>query len=603
MLSPKEEVVNQLEAQLKSEDFERHIGEFSALIERYLNLDLEEKVASGMIEDVDENAEKNRQEEGDHDTDGAAESDSTEAREGTEEAAPEAEETDSTEEATDPLHERMLALIDQYNEKREALLNRILDEEKSNFEKKKALIDRLRKLIEEEEHIGKAFKEFNDIRDEWNDIGKVPGKQRQDLNRDYSNLMELFYYNINIYKQLQDHDLKRNLELKQDVLEQIKALQSQKELKPLEEGVNLCIERWNDIGPTYREEWDKIKDEFWSIVKDTYNTIREHYKQRKEEHQGNLEKKQALIEKVKQIAELDLQQLKKWQEKTDEIIALQEEWKTIGFAGREKNESTWKAFRGACDQFFQKKREFFKSIRNEQDAHAKKKEELIAKAEKFKDSNDWKTATHELIQLQKQWKEVGPAHQRAEQKLWKQFRGICDQFFKRKKEFFATLDDRQAENLKQKETVIKEVEAYKLTGERIADLEALKDFSNRFNAIDHVPFKDKDRVYKAFSEALDAKYKGMKMERSEREAIQFKSRIETLKENDNTHVLEREARGMQDKMSKLKAEVIQLENNLGFFANSKGADALKKQVEEKINRAKEEIAGLERKLRMVNKMS
>jgi hypothetical protein len=592
--------VNQLETQLKSEEFERQISACSALIEKYLHLDLDEKVASGFIEDVDDDAEKNRQEEGDHEEQ-STEKESAPASE-TEQETPTEEGEDSGAEATDPLHERMMGLIDLYNEKREGLLNKILGEEKSNFERKKELIQKLRTLIEEEEHIGKAFKEFNQIRDDWNNAGNVPGKQRQELNRDYSNLMELFYYNINIYKQLQDHDLKRNLELKQDVLEQLKELQKQKELRPLEEGVNLCIDRWNDIGPTYREEWDAIKEEFWLLVKETYNTIRDHYKSRKEEQHANLEKKEALVLKAKEIAELDLQNHKKWQEKTDEIIALQEEWKTIGYASREKNEAVWKAFRGVCDQFFQKKREFFKEIRNEQDAHAKKKEELIEKAEKFKESTDWKTATHELIQLQKQWKEVGPAHQRAEQKLWKQFRGICDQFFKRKKEFFATLDDRQADNLKQKEAVIKEVEAYTLTGERIADLEALKEFSNRFNAIDHVPFKDKDRVYKAFTEALDTKYKSMKMDRTEREAIQFKSRIETLKENDNDHVLEREARGMQDKMSKLKAEVIQLENNLGFFANSKGADALKKQVEEKINRAKAEIDGLERKLRMVKKM-
>lgn len=600
MLSPKEEIVNQLDKQLQSPDIERHFSTCNSLIEQYLQLDLEEKVNSGFIEDVDDDAEKNRQEEGDHDSDQDAAETEKSATETEESASAETEET--AEEPSDPVHERMMELIDTYNDKRQQLLGKILDEEKNNFQRKEELIKRLRKLIEEEEHIGKAFKEFNEIRDEWNDVGSVPRKQRQQLHHDYSSLMELFYYNINIYKQLQDHDLKRNLELKQDVFQQLKELQKQKSLRPLEEGVNLCIERWNDIGPTYREEWDKIKDEFWALVKETYNTIRKHYEERREEHQKNLEQKEALIKQVAEIAELDLRNIKKWQEKTDEVIALQESWKKAGYAGKGKNESTWKEFRAACDKFFGAKREFFKDIRKEQDAHAEKKEELIAKAEKFKESTDWKTATHELIQLQKQWKDVGPAHQRAEQKLWKQFRGICDQFFKRKKEFFATLDDRQADNLKQKEAVIKEVEAYTLSGERIADLEALKEFSNRFNAIDHVPFKDKDRVYKAFSEALDAKYKGMKMDRTEREAIQFKSRIETLKENDSDHVLEREARGMQDKMSKLKAEVIQLENNLGFFANSKGADALKKQVEQKIDRAKQEIDGLERKLRMVKKM-
>lgn len=601
MISPKEELVQQLDTLLQAPNFERNINQCASLIEQYLQLDLEEKIEEGLIEEMSEEEDAHQQEESEAETrkDSDVDGESSEAGE----SASAGSDDDIYMPPADPLQERMISLIDRYNEKREELLGIILKDEEENFKKKKELLESLRKLIEEEENIGKAFKEFNQIRDDWNSVGPVAEKQRQNLHRDYSNLMELFYYNINIYKQLKDHDLKRNLELKQDVLQQLKDLQQHKDLRTLEEGVNLCIDRWNDIGPTSREEWEKLKEDFWSLVKETYNTIRDLHKDRREEQKKNLELKEELVKKVNEIAELDLQHLNKWQEKTDEIIALQEAWKKIGYASRDKNEAVWKEFRGACDKFFEKKRAFFKDIRKEQDEHATKKESLIARAEKLKDSTDWKNATRELINLQKEWKEVGSAHQRVEQKLWRQFRGTCDHFFKRKKEFFATLDDRQADNLKQKEALIKELEAFQLSGEQIKDLEALKDFSQRFNAIDHVPFKDKDRIHKAYSDALDEKYKGLKMDRRDREAEQFKNRIATLKDNDADHVVEREARNLRDRMSKLKAEVIQLENNLGFFANSKGADALKKDVENKINRAKQEIEDLDRKLRVVKKMA
>lgn len=594
MLSPKEEIVQQLESLLQAPNFEDNIKSCSSLIEQFLLLDLNEQVENGWIEEMSEEPDA-RQEESDdeeQESQSSVDTDNVSGDAEMEEPLP-----------VDPVHARMIELIDQYNEKRGQLLDRILAEEEKNFLRKKELLNDLRKLIEEEENIGKAFKEFNHIRDEWNATGSVAEKKKQSLHHEYSNLMELFYYNINIYKQLKDHDLKRNLELKQEVLEQLKELQQNRDLRKLEEGVNLCIDRWNDIGPTSRDEWEKLKEEFWSLVKETYNTIRELHKDRREDQKKNLEQKEALVTKVNEIAELDLKHLNKWQEKTNEIIALQEEWKTIGFASREKNEEVWKAFRTACDKFFEGKRAFYKSLRNEQDQHAAKKQELIDKAEKLKDNTDWKNTTRELITLQKQWKEIGPAHQRSEQKLWRQFRSACDHFFNKKKEFFATIDDRQADNLKKKEGLIKEIEAYQLSGEQIADLEALKNFSQQFNAIDHVPFKDKDRIHQAYTAALDEKYKGLKMDRRQREAEQFKVKIESLKDGDAERMLDRETRQIRDRMAKLKAEVIQLENNLGFFANSKGADALKKDVEQKIERARQEIEGLEVKLRMVKKLA
>lgn len=596
MLSTKEEIVQQLDETLKAPEFERQIQACSSLIERYLALDIEEKMASGQIEEMAED-DVARQEESE---DAEAASKDPEAGElatsATEEEAPEEQEK------TDPLHEKMLGLIDQYNEKRSQLFAQIEQEQEENLKRKRGLLEELRALIEEEEHIGKAFKNFNAIRDAWADTGSAPAKDRQQLHHDYSNLMELFYYNINIYKELKDHDLKRNLELKQGVLQQLKNLQKLEGVKTLEEGVNACIERWNAIGPTYREEWDKIKEEFWTVVRQTYDRIRDYHKERKEVQLQNLAAKEALVKEVEALADLDLRHIKKWQEKTDEVIALQEKWKTIGYATRERHEAVWKEFRSACDQFFDRKRAFFKDIRKEQDAHAKQKEALIEKAKQHKESTDWKNSTRALIDLQKAWKAVGPAHQRDEQKLWKEFRGICDHFFSAKKEFFATKDQREADNLKQKEAVIAEIKAFEPTGDKVQDLAALKDFTQRFNAIDFVPFKDKDRIYKAYKEAIDEKYKDLKMERREREAVQFQNRIESLAENDDNRSVEREARQLRDRKSKLEAEVNQLENNLGFFANSKGAEALKQDVEKKISRVRDEIESIEHKLRMVKKI-
>jgi hypothetical protein len=597
MLSPKEEIVQQLEDLLLKPDFHLNRSACATLIEQYLSLDLDEKLESGIIETVDEGVDQLPRQEEDEE-----ESDSAEASAGDEESAdsetPE-ETTESSPEMQDPLHEKMIGLIDRYHEQREKLLDEIRNEEGENLKRKEGLLASFKKLIEEEEHIGKAFKEFNAIRDEWNEIGSVPEKERQKLHREYSRLSELFYYNIDIYKQLQEHDLNRNLDLKRDVLEKLKSLDGEKNMRHLDAAVNECIERWNDIGPTHREEWDKLKEEFWSQVRTYYDLIRDHFQQLREEQKENLAKKEALLEEVKNLASLELNQIKKWQEKTDEIIAIQEKWKTIGFATRERNEAIWKEFRQACDQFFSGKRDYFKSIRKEQDENAKQKSALIEKAEALKNSTDWKNTTQALIDLQKAWKKIGAAQQRDEQKLWKSFRAACDHFFESKKKFFGSKDDREKENLTAKEALIAEIEAFELSGDKINDLESLKAFSNRFNEIDHVPFKEKDRVYKAYTAALDKHYQAMKMGKQERDKMEFKSRIENLKSGDNDRQLDREERFLRDKMGKLNAEVIQLENNLGFFASSKGADVLKKEVEKKIQQAKDEIQGIEQKLRLL----
>ncbi len=590
MLSRKEEIASQLETLLGQEDFHINRSECAGLIEEYLALDVEEKLQAGLI--GEDPGEIPAGEEGTNKPETAAKPEA--------EADAQTEEESATEEpAPDPLHERIIGLIDLYHEKREQLLNKIGDEEKSNLEKKQGLIETLLKLIQEEEHIGKAFKEFNEIREKWLETGPVPEKHRKKLHSDYSSLQEQFYYNINIYKQLEDHHMNRNLELKEAVIEKLRALDKEKSIRKLDEGVNECIERWNEIGPTRREEWDKLKETFWSQVRVYYDRIRDYYQEKKKEWQANLEQKEALVTRVNEIAAETIEDIKAWQEKTDEIIAIQESWKTIGFASREKNEAVWKKFREACDGFFSKKREFFKEIHEVLDEHAEAKKTLIEKAEALKDSTDWKNTSQTLIKLQKEWKSIGGARQRQEQKLWKRFRAACDHFFEAKKAHFAEQDKALAENLAAKEALIAEIQGFEPTGEKAKDLETLRGFSARFGEIGFVPFKQKDSIYKGFTSAMDAQYQKLKMDRIERENVEFEQKIEALKSDDNDRQIDREARMLRDKMNKLEAEAIQLENNLGFFANSKGADALKKEVEKKIQRARDEVSAIRQKLHML----
>ncbi|TVR42219.1 MAG: DUF349 domain-containing protein [Cryomorphaceae bacterium] len=597
MLSTKQEIAARLEELLGQPDFHLIRSECAGLIEQYLALDVEEKLAAGLIgEDAGPGGSEDETE---------PKTDDQSAAEATPETSDNAEESAETEdeldapEAADPQYEHFVSLIDRYHEKREELLNLISGEEKSNLERKQGLIESLRKLIQEEEHIGKAFKEFNEIREKWLECGPVPEKHRKKLHSDYSSLQEQFYYNINIYKQLEDHHMNRNLELKEAVIENLRALDKEKSIRKLDEGVNECIERWNEIGPTRREDWDKLKETFWSQVRVYYDRIRDYYQEKKKEWQANLEQKEALIARVNEMAAEAIEDVKGWQEKTDEIIAIQESWKTIGFASKEKNEAVWKKFRKACDAFFTKKRDFFKEIHEVLDEHAEAKKSLIEKAEALKDSTDWKNTSQALIALQKEWKNIGGARQRQEQKLWKRFRAACDHFFEAKKAHFAEQDKALAENLAAKEALIAEIQSFEPVGEKAKDLETLRGFSARFGEIGFVPFKQKDSIYKHFTQAMDAQYQKLKMNRLERENAEFEQKLEALKSDDNDRQIDREARMLRDKMSKLEAEAIQLENNLGFFANSKGADALKKEVEKKIQRARDEVSAIKQKLRML----
>jgi hypothetical protein len=500
----------------------------------------------------------------------------------------------------DAIQERIAALKEKVKEFRQ----KQAEEEKQNLLKKENILERLQVLISQEENIGKAFADFKVIRNEWEETGKVPGDKHKDIQAHYNRLVEDFYYNINIYKSLQDYDLKKNYELKAEIIERTKKLIDEDIIKNIEPAIKAIQKEWSDIGPVPREVMDEQKKEFWSTVDLVYDKIKGFYKELKSSLEENYEKKQTFVEKAKEIlTNIENFAAKEWQENTDTLVQLQKDWKEIGPAPKKQNEEIWQEFRTTCDKFFEEKKNFFEGLRKHYDEAKEVKEKLIAQAEKLKDSKDWKNTTDQLIKLQKNWKDAGPASQKYEQDLWKRFRAACDHFFNRKKEFFSNIDENQQENLVKKEALLAEIESFTLSGTKEEDLKALKEFSTRWNEIDFVPRKDAQRINNSFSKLMDEKYKSLDLNEKEMEMARFKHKFEpNLKGDDAYKNIDRERRFLREKIKETEGIILQYENNLGFISNSKSAEGLRRDVEKKIARAGKNLEIFKDKLRLLNKM-
>lgn len=470
--------------------------------------------------------------------------------------------------------------------------------EKDTVEEARKILAEMKELVAEEENIGKAFARFNEIMQHWKSLPKVSNDDYRELNSDYNKYVEQFFYNINIYKELKELDLKHNLDEKNNVLAKQKKLLDENDIRLLEVEVRFNQDRWNEIGPTFKDDWNKLKEEFWETTRSIYSKIQEFYDARREEQEKNLAAKKLLLEKVRHIANLELKSAKKWQEKSNELIEIQKEWKMIGFVPKAQSGEIWREFKNLCDSFFTNKRKHFDGLRGEQNDNKEKKLALLKQANELKDSDAWKETSQALIQLQKQWKEIGPAHQRDENKLWRQFREACDEFFKRRNKDRDGRGERELENLKAKEALLAELSEWAPEkGKRNENVAVLKEFGEKWRAIGFVPFDKKNEIGTKYKGLMDDKYGALDIESSERKKIRLEEKIETLKESDKSDLLiRREQDHVRNKISKLKSDIIQFENNMGFFAKSKGADKLKEEIEKKVDRAKKEIDALKEQL-------
>ena len=486
-------------------------------------------------------------------------------------------------------------LLDAFNTKVNDIHRKRQKDEAENLAAKQEIMEELKTMISTEENIGTAFQRFTELGEHWKRIGPVPQQAYRELQSDYSHLRDEFFYHIRIYKELRDHDLKKNTALKQAMIADMIAVQRVESVREAETLVKEYQEKWHQVGPVVKEEWEAIRDGFWNATRVVYDRINEYYKARRAEHETNLAAKQALVDKVKELL-LECENLgaKEWKLMTDRIIEIQTAWKSVGFATKKDNERIWKEFRDACNVFFEKKNAYYSELKSQFKAIFDKKQALLQQAILLKDSTDWRQTADKLKGLQSQWKEAGSAGPRDENKLWNKFREACDGFFQARKSYFDALDAEQSVHEKEKDALLSEMEAFQLTGDRNADIETFKSYSARWMNSGRVSPKKYDAYSARYRAALDGLYGKLKMNEEERRRAVFQNRVEDIKASpDGKFHLEKESRFVKRKIEELEMEMKQMEGNMGMF-NFKSAtgEAMKKDMEKKIERAKQDVQRL-----------
>ena len=500
--------------------------------------------------------------------------------------------------ANDAIAEAFHKAFDTYRARRQKMQEQIEAQKAANYEAKKQILDDLRTLIDkDEETLKQTYDEFNAIQDKWKSIGEVPREQMNDLWQNYHFLIEQFFNKVKINKELRMLDLKRNLEQKIQLCERAEELIVEtsvvKAFKVLQELRN----QWREIGPVPTEQ----NEETWQRFNNAANQIderrREYYDQRKEELDQNLLAKQALIEKATELTQQLPQSTKAWNDTTEALDELLKLWKSIGPVPREQNETIWEQFKGIIDKHYADKKLHFGQLRDEQSENYNKKIDLCLRAEAIAKREDWKKATEELLQLQAEWKTIGPTSRKVSDKIWHRFRSACDEFFAKKGEFFKDIRSSENENLAKKTAILDELKAYQFGDNKEENLNAIKDFQRRWAEVGHVPMKEKDRIQKEYRTLLDGIFQQLQISAREADENAFRERV---RHSFSNGALDSEKDRLLSQIEKMNSDLKLWENNLGFLANSKQADLLKQEFEKKMQHTRQQIALLEAKIRILD---
>lgn len=481
---------------------------------------------------------------------------------------------------------------------------RLMEEEKEqNLQAKYEIIEEIKSLVNRKESINRTFQEFRDLQQKWRDTGPVPQSKLKDLWETYHHHVENFYDYIKINKELRDLDLKKNMELKMNICGKAEELLLEPSIIRAFNILQKYHEQWREIGPVPRDKKDELWERFKAATSKINKKHQEYFEDRKDEQKKNLEAKTALCEKAEEIASAQLESHKDWDDKSRELIELQKVWRTIGFTPRKENNKIYDRFRSACDRFFDAKREFYAQNKELQVNNLQMKTDLCLQAEAIKDSTDWKKTTDEFIRIQKKWKEVGPVPRKQSDAIWKRFRAACDYFFDQKSKHFSVVDHEQDENLEQKKALIEEVKNYQLTRDEDVDLAQMREFQRRWTEIGHVPFRDKDSVQNEFRDAVNAHFDHLKIDEQKRNLLKFKSKMTNFSvtgKGQNKMRFERDK--YITRLKQMENDLALLNNNIGFFANTKNAESLIDDVNKKIQNTQEKIELLREKIRIIDDM-
>ena len=463
----------------------------------------------------------------------------------------------------------------------------------ANLEKKRQIIVLINEIANDPDNINRQFNRVKQLQQEFKDAGEVPATADTEIWKEFQRATERFYDVLKMNKELRDYDFKKNLELKQQLCEEAEALDEETDIVAAFRKLQELHNNWREIGPVAKE----LREELWARFKAASSAINKKYQtffeDRKSKEKENADAKTELCEKIEQISTDNLKTYAQWDEVTKQIIALQEDWKKLGYASRKANAALFARFRKSCDEFFAKKAEFYKNMKEELSSNLAKKIDLCERAEALMDSTDWKEATDKFVEMQKEWKTIGPVVKKYSDNVWKRFIAACDHFFEEKKKQNVNVHAVEHDNLKAKKEVIANLKA---TIEEAAEdaAQTVRDLMDRWQEIGHVPFKEKDKIYAQYRELVDKAFETLNM-RGSRPRGGDGSRGPRLSGGDrNLSERDRLVRTYEQRMSELKT----FENNMGFLtANTKSGNSLVQEMERRIAKLKEEIAELEQKIK------
>ncbi len=493
---------------------------------------------------------------------------------------------------------RFKELFADYRNRRDQMISEIEASKENNLKEKLKIIEELKVLIESKETVNHTFSQFRELQNRWKEVGAVPQAHIKDLWESYHLYVEQFYDYIKINKELRDLDLKKNYEIKLHICEEAERLNLENSIIEAFHKLQKLHEEWREVGPVANE----YKDSLWERFKAASSTInrrhQEHFEHIKDEQKHNFEMKSELCAKLEDLVAAEYTSRKEWNKASEELLNIQKIWKTIGFAPKKENTKIYERFRKLCDEFFEKKRNFYSDIKSDMDNNYQAKVELCIQAEALSVSEEWKNATNQILELQRQWKEIGPTSHKNSEVVWKRFRAACDHFFNRKSEHFGNLDQQYEVNLVARKALIEEIKNFN-TDETKDIFESIKTFQRRWSEIGFVPAKYKDAIHKEYKELIDGLFAQLRGNERERKMDQFREKIQRTENNTLSHERDK----LYKKVKQLENDIQLWENNIGFFAKSKNAEDLIKDVKIKIDKAREDMSMLIEKIKLIDSKS
>ena len=501
--------------------------------------------------------------------------------------------------APDTAEEEFKNVMSVIKEKRSELAAEQEKQREMNLQVKLSIIEELKELVESPDDPNKNYAEFKKLQQQWNEITLVPPAKVNELWKNYQLYVEKFYDLLKLNNEFREYDFKKNLEIKQRLCEAAEKLAAEPDVVSAFHQWQKLNEEFRDTGPVSKEQ----RDEIWARFKAATTAIHRHHQQHfealKEKERNNLDQKTVICEIVEAIDCNELTTPSQWEEKAQEVIALQAKWKTIGYAPQKMNVQIYERFHKACDDFFHKRGEFFKSMKENMSANLEKKRALCEQAEALKDSTDWKATAEALTKLQKEWKTIGPVNKRHSNEVWKRFITACDYFFEQRNKAQSSQRSQEQENLEKKKAIIEQLNAIDENADSEEATQQVRDLMKQWNSIGHVPIKEKDKMYKRYRNIVDQLFDRFHISASNRKLSNFKTSVSSMQ--DGSSQLYREREKLVRIYESMKSELQTYENNLGFLnASSKKGNSLLNELNRKVDKLKADIELTKEKIKVLD---